>query len=369
MTPTNATQTGPTAGDVAEPATLAAAYRGVVCDLDGVVRRGRAAVPHAVEQVTALTIPVVFATNNASLTPDEVARQLVGLGLSGSTARQDAVVTSSQAGAAFVAAHHPSGSVVLAVGGPGVAAALVEVGMTPVMRHRGDVVAVLQGYGPNVTATDLAHASYAIQGGAEWVATNRDATLPTEDGVAPGNGALIAAVALATGSDPVAVGKPEPPLYDLAVGRLGCAADEALAIGDRLDTDIVGAMAAGLDSLWVLSGVDSLTTFARADGRPVPTFTATDLRALARPAQRVQHTDRTWVCGPVRLSVDWSAGTLTADTTDLPSEPADPLDATNALVSAAVAAMVHGRDREDVSPDGLARIAHQVTALLHEASA
>ncbi|MEP6629332.1 MAG: HAD-IIA family hydrolase [Lapillicoccus sp.] len=354
---------------MAEPVTLAEAYRGIVCDLDGVVRRGSTAVPHAVEQVTALTIPVVFATNNASLTPDEVARQLIGLGLSESSAYRDAVVTSSQAGATFVAAHHPRGSVVLAVGGPGVAVALVEVGMTPVTRRRGDVVAVLQGYGPDVTATDLAHASYAIQDGAQWVATNRDATLPTENGVAPGNGALIAAVALATGSDPVAVGKPEPPLYDLAVSRLGCAADQALAVGDRLDTDIVGAMAAGLDSLWVLSGVDSLATFACAAGRPVPTFTATDLRALGRPAQRVQHTDGAWVCGPVRLSVDWTAGSVAVDPPDPTTDVVDRVDATNALASAAVAALVHGRDREGVPVDRLTRIAHQVTAHLHDGSA
>jgi len=215
---------------MAEPA-LAAAYDGVVCDLDGVVRRGTAAVPHAVERLTALTVPVVYATNNASLTPADVATQLRGLGVEVTAAD---VVTSSQAGAAYVAGRVAPGSAVLAVGGPGVAAALTEGGLTPVTDTHDGVVAVLQGYGPAVTASDLARAAYAVQAGALWVATNRDSTLPTQYGVAPGNGALIAAVALATGTEPVAVGKPEPPLYDLAVGRLGCPAGRALAIGDRL---------------------------------------------------------------------------------------------------------------------------------------
>ncbi len=337
---------------MAERSTLAEAYRGVVCDLDGVVRRGSAAVPHAVERLTMLPIPVVYATNNASLTPDDVAAQLAGLGLDVTSA---SVVTSSQAGAAYVAEHHPPGSTVLAVGGPGVAAALVEVGMTPVTREQADVVAVLQGYGPDVTATDLAHASYAIESGARWVATNRDSTLPTQYGVAPGNGALLAAVSIATGEQAVAVGKPEPPLYDLAVGRLGCPARDALAIGDRLDTDILGATAAGLDSLWVLTGVDSMVSFANAPGRPTPTFTATDLRALALPSPRVVRDAGHWVCGSVRLSVDWSAATVAVDGIG------DAVEARNALASAAVAALVYARDEQEVAPDVLARVAEQVS--------
>ena len=110
----------------------------------------------------------------------------------------------------------------LAVGGPGVAAALAEAGLRPVDQAEAGVVAVLQGYGADVTAALLAEASYAIEDGATWVATNRDATLPTHRGIAPGNGALIGAVAIATGVQPsAATGKPEPPLYDLSVTRLG----------------------------------------------------------------------------------------------------------------------------------------------------
>ncbi len=345
---------------MAEPAL--AAYDGVVCDLDGVVRRGTAAVPHAVERLTALTVPVVYATNNASLTPADVATQLRGLGVEVTAAD---VVTSSQAGAAYVAGRVAPGSAVLAVGGPGVAAALTEGGLTPVTDTHDGVVAVLQGYGPAVTASDLARAAYAVQAGALWVATNRDSTLPTQYGVAPGNGALIAAVALATGTEPVAVGKPEPPLYDLAVGRLGCPAGRALAIGDRLDTDIAGATAAGLDSLWVLTGVDSLASFARAPGHPTPTYTAVDLQALDRPPQRAQPgPDGSWVCDDVRLTVDWPTAAVTVD--GLPGR--DGLGAGmrdhNAVLTAAVAALVRARDEQGAGSDALARVADAVTAQL-----
>jgi glycerol-1-phosphatase len=206
------------------------------------------------------------------------------------------------------------------------------------------------------------------------VATNLDATLPTQHGIAPGNGALVGAVSVATGTSPVAVGKPEPPLYDLAVTRLGCTSPEALAIGDRLDTDILGAMAAGLDSLWVLTGVDSLVSFATAGGRPVPTFTATDLQALARPpasARRVDAAQTAWVCGPVRLSVDWGSATATVrfDGTDGP-DGRRPLtaDVGDALATAGVAALVQGRDDEGVSPEALQRVADQVTGVLTASS-
>jgi HAD superfamily hydrolase (TIGR01450 family) len=335
--------------------TLAERYSGVVCDLDGVVRRGAQAVPHAVERLTALQVPVVYATNNASLTPQEVADQLVGLGLPAGPAN---VVTSSQAGAAYVASLVPAGSPVLAVGGPGVAAALAEAGLTPVASAEPGVVAVLQGYGPNVTATDLAEASYAIEDGATWVATNRDATLPTHRGVAPGNGALLGAVATATGVQPsAATGKPESPLYDLSVARLGVNKRAVLAIGDRLDTDILGAMTAGLDSLWVLTGVDDLVSFARSPGRPAPTYAARDLRALGRPPLVPTRTDDQWVCGSARLVVHWGDATVTVEGLDRD----DDLDA---LVAAGTAALVHGRDVGAVPLETLTRVGSAVAAHL-----
>jgi ribonucleotide monophosphatase NagD (HAD superfamily) len=143
------------------------------------------------------------------------------------------------------------------------------------------VDAVLQGYGPAVTATDLAEAAYAVEGGAVWVATNTDGTLPTDRGVAPGNGSLVAAVERAVGHPPhLVAGKPAPPLYLLCAGRLDLPAERVLAVGDRLDTDIEGAVAAGMDSLLVLTGVDDLRACLEAPPQRRPTWVAPDLRAL-----------------------------------------------------------------------------------------
>lgn len=262
---------------------LSTRYDAVVCDLDGVVYRGPRAIPHAAEALAGLGVPVLYATNNASRAPEDVAAHLVALGL---PCEASAVATSSQAGAWVLADRLDAGRLVLAVGGPGVATALREGGFEPVLPAdvRGSAIrpdAVLQGYGPDVTASDLAEAAYAVQGGALWVATNADATLPTDRGIAPGNGSLVSAVQNAVGHAPdVIVGKPAPPLYLLCAERLGLEVRRVLAVGDRLDTDIEGAVAAGMDSLLVLTGVDDLTACLQAPPSRRPTFLAPDLRAL-----------------------------------------------------------------------------------------
>jgi len=260
---------------------LVARYAALVCDLDGVVYRGASAVPHAVEVLAALDLPVLYATNNASRAPADVATHLGDLGL---PCAPDAVATSSQAGAWLLRDRLEPGSAVLAVGGAGVAAALEEAGLRAVLPTAVDhpqVRAVLQGYGPAVTAADLAEAAYAVQGGATWAATNTDGTLPTDRGVAPGNGSLVAAVQRAVGAPPELVaGKPSAPLYLLCARRLDLPPEQILAIGDRLDTDIEGAVAAGLDSLLVLTGVDDLRACLQAPPHRRPTYVAPDLRGL-----------------------------------------------------------------------------------------
>lgn len=280
-------------------------YRAVVCDLDGVVYRGPLAVPHAVEALRSCDLPVLYATNNASRTPETVAEHLVELGL---TAGPEAVVTSAQAGAHVLARELPAGAVVLAVGGAGVAQALAEEGLQPLpvraAREGGPVAAVLQGYGADLTASDLAEAAYAVQAGATWVATNTDRTLPTDRGTAPGNGTLVAAVEAAVGHPPVVVGKPHAPLYLLCAERVHHAPEELLAVGDRLDTDIAGAVETGMDSVLVLTGVDSATSLAVAPPSHRPTYLVEDLRSLHTaytPAER--DADGWWTCGGDRRRV------------------------------------------------------------------
>jgi len=308
--------TSPTAGS-----SLIEGFDGIICDLDGVIYRGHAGIPHAVESLLAALsagVAVVYATNNASRSPAEVAGHLEALGLPGPGSR---VVTSAQAGARYVAQRCPPGSRVLAVGGPGVSLALQEAGLVPVCapttpaqvtRSDEPLVAVLQGYGSQVAWTDLAEAAYAVQAGALWVATNIDSTLPTDRGLAPGNGALVDAVRQAVSVDPVVVGKPHTPLYELSVSVLGTGLDRTLAIGDRLDTDILGASAAGMASLFVFGGVHGWADVVGAERDARPRYVATDLRCLhsgySEPVQDLRDSSR-WVCGEAEAWVS-AAGDL-----------------------------------------------------------
>ncbi len=301
---------------------LLGGFDGIVCDLDGVVYRGHEAVPYAVDSLLsalATGVEIVYATNNASRPPADVAAHLSALGLPGPASR---VVTSAQAGARYVAQRCPPGSRVLAVGGPGVDLALQEAGLCPVRaqpataqagaeagRSEEPVVAVVQGYGAAVAWTDLAEAAYAVQAGALWVATNIDSTLPTDRGMAPGNGALVGAVRHAVSTDPVVVGKPHTPLYELSVTVLDTRLDRTLAIGDRLDTDISGATAAGMSSLFVFGGVHRWADVVSTEHAARPRYLATDLRCLhstyQEPVQDVTDPSR-WCCGEAKAWVSGS---------------------------------------------------------------
>lgn len=287
---------------------LAASYPGLVCDLDGVVYRGSQAVPHAVAELTAARgngARLIFATNNASRPPSVVADSLRELGLELDDAD---VLTSSLAGARHLAGKLSSGAGVLAIGGPGVADALRSVDLQPVLpggTPDGSVEAVLQGYGPDVTAADLGEAAYAIQAGARWVATNNDLTLPTDRGMAPGNGSLVAAVGQAVDVDPTVVGKPGPLLYELAAQALGTDTGSTLGIGDRLETDTAGAHAAGMDALHVLTGVHGPVDLLRADPKLRPRFIGLDLRVLREVyAEPVRAGDGRWRAGEVTATLE-----------------------------------------------------------------
>jgi len=144
----------------------------------------------------------------------------------------------------------------------------------------------VQGLSMTLCWADLAEAALAIRSGSLWVTANLDVTLPTERGLLPGNGSMVAALRAATGAEPLVAGKPGPALVEdaLARGRFG----SPLVVGDRLDTDIAGAVAVGLPSLMVLSGVGTASDVVHADADRRPTYLAADLRALLDdPAQSV----------------------------------------------------------------------------------
>jgi ribonucleotide monophosphatase NagD (HAD superfamily) len=178
------------------------------------------------------------------------------------------VITSSQAAATVVAGLLGAGARVLAVGGPGVAAALTAAGLTVVERAEDHPAAVVQGYGREVGWAQLAEAVVAVRAGARHVATNTDATIPSPRGPLPGNGAMVGVVRAITGQRPLVTGKPDPAMHAECVRRTG--ARRPLVVGDRLDTDIEGARRAGAASLLVLTGVTDPRTLLSAppDHRP-----------------------------------------------------------------------------------------------------
>lgn len=249
-------------------------YDGLFVDLDGVVYRGRQAVPYAVEALSGFPGRVLYVTNNASRTPQVVAEQLRGYGL---RVTASDVVTSAQAAAAHLATLVPPGSAVLVTGGEGLLQAVQDNGLR-VVTSADEADAVLQGFWPKLTWKDLAEASYAVSRGVPWIASNTDMSVPTARGIAPGNGTFVAAVASATGREPIVTGKPYHPIMELARSRAHV--DTPLVIGDRLDTDIAAARSAGMDSLLVLTGVTSWTDLLELPVPELPTRVAADLRVL-----------------------------------------------------------------------------------------
>ncbi len=257
----------------------------VLADLDGVVYKGAGAIPHAVESLNAAGASgrrVGYITNNASRTPQTVAEQLASFGLD---VTANDIVTSPQAAVKLLAGLIPAGATVLVVGGDGLIAEVAGAGFATTESADDHPAAVIQGFGPHVGWTELAEASFALQAGdgttVPWVATNTDWTIPVARGIAPGNGTLVAAVHTAAGRLPVVAGKPETPIFTEAVDRFG--ASSPLFIGDRLDTDILGANRAGIPSALVLTGIDRAKQVLAAGADSRPTFILQDLRELAQP--------------------------------------------------------------------------------------
>lgn len=243
-------------------------FQTLLLDLDGVIYAGDHAIVDAVESIAAirsLGIPVGYVTNNSSRKPETIAEQLRGFGLELET---NDVISSAQAGVELLSTMIPQGAKVLVVGGEGLRSRVLDAGFELVASSDAKPAAVIQGFAPEVGWKDLAEASYSIQGGAKWVATNQDWTIPRERGLAPGNGTLVSAVHTAVGQLPVVAGKPERAIFETAMREFST--DSAIYVGDRLDTDVVGANKAGLGSALVMTGVTTRKELlgARADSRP-----------------------------------------------------------------------------------------------------
>jgi glycerol 3-phosphatase-2 len=279
---------------------LASLYDVALLDLDGVVYLGDMAVDGASEALARcerLGLRRVFVTNNASRTPRAVAGQLVGLGV---PADADDVVTSAQAAAGRLQGLLASGARVLVVGGEGLVEAVRERGLTPVFSADDDPAAVVQGFSPTTTWQMLMEACVSVRSGRPWIVTNADATLPTPRGEGPGNGALVDVVRRAAHRDPDEVtGKPFAPIMVEALRRRP--GERPLVVGDRLDTDIEAARAAGMDSLLVLTGVTGVAGLLQCPPKRRPTYVAADLGGLLEPGKRPSPHEGWWCCGDVAV--------------------------------------------------------------------
>jgi glycerol 3-phosphatase-2 len=308
----------------AEP--LASAYDVALLDLDGVVYIGTSAVAGAADSLAkakAGGIRVAFVTNNASRTPSAIAAQLAGLGVPADAAD---VITSAQAGARLLAERLEPGAAVLVVGGMGLRAAVRERGFRPVSVASERPAAVIEGYAPDLSYSLLAEGALAVQAGALFVVSNADKTLPTARGRQPGNGAMSRVIATAAGQEPLVAGKPEPPLHAEAVARTG--ASRPLVVGDRLDTDIEGAVRVGADSMLVLTGVTRPLDAVLAPPHQRPSYLAPDLSGLLVSHPPVVRADGGYRCGA------WHARWQAAGRLVL-GGGGDPIDGLRALCAAA----------------------------------
>ncbi|HTI28989.1 MAG TPA: HAD-IIA family hydrolase [Methylomirabilota bacterium] len=263
-----------------------------IFDLDGVIYRGRQAVPGAADLVAALRqagLLVRFATNNSMATRAMYVPRLVEMGI---PAQVDEIVTSTSATIDHLHAHLPDVRRVMAVGAGGMLDELHAAGYEAVAA--GDAVdaaydggplqtdydAVIAGLDPAFDFRRLAAATTAIRAGARFIATNADLRYPTPTGFLPGAGSIIAALRAASGSEPLVIGKPEPGIFTAILERAGVAADQAVAIGDNPDADMVAARRAGMRSILVLTGVADAAMAASLDGERRPDQVADDPEAV-----------------------------------------------------------------------------------------
>jgi glycerol 3-phosphatase-2 len=323
----------------------------LLLDLDGTVFRGHEPTPGAVDTLAAVTARTLYVTNNASRGPGEVAEHLRAMGFS---AEADDVVTSAQSAARVLAEHLPDGASVLIVGTDALAAEITAVGLKPVRLWTQDPVAVVQGHSPETAWSDLAEAALAIRGGALWVAANVDKTLPSERGLLPGNGSMVAALQTATDRVPTVAGKPQPTLLTDALSR--GTFRSPLVVGDRLDTDIAGANAADLPSLLVLCGVSTADETVRAAAAERPDYIAADLRSLDRDADTLR------VAPHPAWRVEIGSSVVTVHNSG--SEPGDSLTVVRATADAVWNSGLDGRGFAIVAGDSIARKALERWSLL-----
>jgi 4-nitrophenyl phosphatase len=255
--------------------TLVPTIQGLILDLDGVLWKDNLALidaPAVFAKIRALGIRFIFATNNATRNVDEYQQKLASFGLS---IEPTQIVNSGMAVAYLLSQRFPAGGPVYILGENGVRTALLEKGFYPAEK---DVLAVVSSMDRDLTYAKLSRATLLIRSGVPFYATNPDRTFPTPDGLIPGSGAILAALETATDIRAILAGKPAPAMMNLAMECLGTPPDRTLAVGDRLETDILGGVSAGCRTALVLSGVSTLKDLE--SWSPKPDLVAPDLAHL-----------------------------------------------------------------------------------------
>ncbi|ASF44653.1 HAD-IIA family hydrolase [Methylovulum psychrotolerans] len=261
--------------------------RALIIDMDGVLWHGDQAIPGLTDffqTLRAQNLRFILATNNASLTPPQYVNKLAKMGV---TVTENEILTSGMATALYLSQHEdPATTRVFVLGEAGASEPLRQCGFTLTGLYQlnsaktpgegADIVVC--GKDQTLSWDKLATASLNIRAGAKFIGTNADTTLPTEYGITHGNGAILAALQAATGVSPTIIGKPEPIIYQQAMALLGTDPAETVAIGDRLETDILGAVRTGIRSLMVLTGVSTQADLETSDYGP--TWVMADIRAV-----------------------------------------------------------------------------------------
>lgn len=267
--------------------------RALIIDMDGVLWHGSIPLPGLCDFFQALrqrNIRFILATNNAGQTQSQYVAKLASMGV---TVSHEEVLTSGMATAMYLAEHYnPAKTRIFVVGEQGATQPLLDQGFSLTglyeINKPGDsspkgADIVVCGKDHTLTWDKLATATLNIRAGAQFFATNADTTLPTEHGITHGNGAILAALQVATGVAPTCIGKPEPIMYQQAMKILGADPAETLAIGDRLETDILGAVRANIRSIMVLTGISSEADLKSSPYQP--TWVMPDIIAVTRALQ------------------------------------------------------------------------------------
>ena len=239
--------------------------RYLIIDMDGVLYRGSEVIPGTSDLVSFLRaqgIGFVLATNNATRTPQQFVDKLARMGVE---VGANEVLTSAQATAGYLAGVAPPGTRVFVVGMDGLRAALREAGFALVEE---DAEFVVAGMDFTICYERLAQATRQIRAGARFIGTNPDLTFPSEQGIVPGAGSLLALLEAASGVKPTVIGKPEVAMVEQAVLCMGAEHAQTGMLGDRLETDILAGWRAGLRTLLVLSGVTDRAMLAASEIQP-----------------------------------------------------------------------------------------------------